>query len=251
MNCFAKGETNSRAFHFRNGLGLTALRWEGDPAATRLPNNNRLPVSGGSGLAASTASAAELDDDDRSSDTAEATPNQASMQNAQPNPLTPPLSRPANPGATTSTVPVRMSVPVPDLTQFDLLSASSSGRSLATNHIGLPPPPTEQSSSINVAVPNNLLAACVQLLQAQVQHSKVKLDYLRRREEREEQESQARREMERTRLDREQAEWEHNKESLKMKQRAQLATEILSNPVVDVSVRQAAVDYLKKLFVAD
>lgn len=88
----------------------------------------------------------------------------------------------------------------------------------------------------------------MQLLQAQVQHSKLKLDYLRKREEREDKESVARREIERLRLEREQAEWEHNKESIKMKQRAQLATDLLSNPVVDGSVRQAAMDYLKKLF---
>lgn len=93
-----------------------------------------------------------------------------------------------------------------------------------------------------------MLTACLQLLQAQVQHSKFKLDYLRKREEREEKESVARREIERLRLEREQAEWEHNKESVKMKQRAQLATDLLSNPVVDGSVRQAAMDYLKKLF---
>ena len=88
----------------------------------------------------------------------------------------------------------------------------------------------------------------MQLLQAQVQHSKLKLDYLRKREEREDKVSVARREIERLRLEREQAEWEHNKESIKMKQRAQLATDLLSNPVVDGSVRQAAMDYLKKLF---
>ncbi|KAI6039820.1 hypothetical protein EDC04DRAFT_2879468 [Pisolithus marmoratus] len=96
-------------------------------------------------------------------------------------------------------------------------------------------------------VPQSMLAACLQLLQAQAQHSKLKLEYLRRREEREEKESLTRREMERLRLEREQAEWEHNKESVKMKQRAQLATDLLNNPVVDNSVREAAVDYLKKL----
>lgn len=103
-------------------------------------------------------------------------------------------------------------------------------------------------SSAAVTVPQSMLAACLQLLQSQAQHSKLKLEYLRRREEREEKESAARREMERLRLEREKAEWEHNKESAKMKQRAQLATELLNNPVVDGSVRQAAVDYLKKLF---
>jgi hypothetical protein len=95
------------------------------------------------------------------------------------------------------------------------------------------------------------MAACLQLLQAQAQHSKLKVEYLRRREEREEKESSARREVERIRSEREQAEWEHNKESVTIKQRAQLATDLLGNPVVDGSVRQAAVDYLKKLFATD
>ena len=94
------------------------------------------------------------------------------------------------------------------------------------------------------------MAACLQLLQAQVQHSKLKIDYLRRREEREEKESSVRQELERRRFEREQADRESNKES-GMKQRAQLAMELMGNPIVDASVRQAAVDYLKKLLATD
>lgn len=95
------------------------------------------------------------------------------------------------------------------------------------------------------------MAACLQLLQAQVQHSKLKLEYLRRREEREERDSIARKDAERARLEREAAEWEHTKETANLKNRAQLATDVLANPVVDGSVRQAASDYLKRLFASD
>lgn len=94
------------------------------------------------------------------------------------------------------------------------------------------------------------MPACLQVLQAQVQHSKLKMDYLKRRDEREEKESLVRQELERRRFEREQADRENNKES-GMKQRAQLAMEIMGNPIVDASVRQAAVDYLKKLLATD
>ncbi|KAI6099706.1 hypothetical protein F5141DRAFT_1066518 [Pisolithus sp. B1] len=135
---------------------------------------------------------------------------------------------------------------IPDIIVPETRPSSSGSRALASNVT--PMQLQADQSSTAVTVPQSMLAACLQLLQAQAQHSKLKLEYLRRREEREEKESAARREMERLRLEREKAEWEHNKESVKMKQRAQLATELLNNPVVDGSVRQAAVDYLKKLF---
>jgi ABC-type branched-subunit amino acid transport system ATPase component len=111
-----------------------------------------------------------------------------------------------------------------------------------------PASPQPEQPHIHFTVPQNLMAACLQLLQAQVQHSKLKIDYLRRREEREE--SSARQELERRRFEREQADRENSKES-GMKQRAQLAMELMGNPIVDASVRQAAVDYLKKLLATD
>lgn len=110
-------------------------------------------------------------------------------------------------------------------------------------------PPPEQSH-IHFSVPQNLVAVCLQLLQAQVQHSKLKIDYLRRREEREEKESSVRQELERRRFEREQADRENNRE-FGIKQRAQVAMEVMGNPIVDPSVRQAAVDYLKNLLATD
>jgi len=93
-----------------------------------------------------------------------------------------------------------------------------------------------------------MMAACLQLLQTQAQHSKLKLEYLRRREEREERDSAARRDAERARLEREASE---TKETANVKHRAQLATDVLANPVMDGTVRQAAADYLKRLFASD
>ncbi|KAJ8520177.1 hypothetical protein ONZ45_g2988 [Pleurotus djamor] len=85
----------------------------------------------------------------------------------------------------------------------------------------------------------------------QTQTSKMKVEYLRRREEREEKESNRRIEVERLRQERELAEFEHTKQSALTKQKADRAIEVLSNPSVDAGLRQAAGDYLKKLFASD
>jgi hypothetical protein len=68
-----------------------------------------------------------------------------------------------------------------------------------------------------------MLSAYLQFLQVQTQTGKQKLEYLRRREEREEKESTQRRELERLRLERETAEFEHNKQAANIKQRADRA----------------------------
>lgn len=151
---------------------------------------------------------------------------------------TPPYSQPVIPHP-----PAGLDHPI-----LEVRASSSPARPMITGQ-GLSSPPPEPSH-LHFSVPQNLMAACLQLLQAQVQHSKVKLDYLRRREEREEKESSVRQELERRRFEREQAERENNKES-GIRQRAQVAMELMSNPIVDASVRQAAVDYLKKLLATD
>lgn len=95
------------------------------------------------------------------------------------------------------------------------------------------------------------MAACLQLLQTQSQQSAVKLEFMRRREEREEKDSQQRKEFERSRQERETAEWELKKRNADVTQKSQLATDLLANPTVDASVKQAAGDYLKRLFTLD
>ena len=92
------------------------------------------------------------------------------------------------------------------------------------------------------------VSAYMRLLQAQVDGSKMRLEYLRRREEREEADSRLRMEMEKKHQERE---TERLQQNVKLKQKSELATGLLSNPNVDLSVKAAAGDYLKKLFAND
>ncbi|KAI6155545.1 hypothetical protein BKA82DRAFT_991504 [Pisolithus tinctorius] len=229
------GNINARTidhWHRTGWYDLFCKRWNDDPATTR-PSGSRQSGSG-IGLPMGTD---DLDDDDRLSDMVDATPNPPSIP---VQPLARTFAHPQSIGPLASAIP--------DIIVPETRPSSTCSRTLASNVTAMQSQAVDPSPVPAVTVPQSMLAACLQLLQAQAQHSKLKLEYLRRREEREEKESAARREMERLRSEREQAEWEHNKESVKMKQRAQLATELLNNPVVDGSVRQAAVDYLKKLF---
>ncbi|KIJ66686.1 hypothetical protein HYDPIDRAFT_85048 [Hydnomerulius pinastri MD-312] len=228
------GNLNARTIDHWHRTGWYTLfyrRWNGDPATTRTSTRhgvNGVPGPGGTGIE-------EVDDDDNPLDISDPVPD------STPHTRTPSYSQSNNSQTSNG----------PGLLAADAGSSSSPSRAVISNQHQHPVSPQPDQSLVNFAVPQNMMAACLQLLQAQSQHSKLKLDYLRRREEREEKESSARQEIERLRLEREQAEWEHNKESIKVKQRAQLATELLGNPVVDGSVRQAAVDYLKKLFATD
>jgi hypothetical protein len=76
---------------------------------------------------------------------------------------------------------------------------------------------------VNVPLTQGMISAYLQLLQVQTQTGKQKLEYMRRREEREEKESVQRRDIERARMERETAEFEHNKQSTHVKQRADRA----------------------------
>lgn len=76
---------------------------------------------------------------------------------------------------------------------------------------------------VNITITQNMLSTYLQFLQVQTQTGKMKLEYLRRREEREEKESVQRREMERMKLEREAAEFEHSKHSANTKQKADRA----------------------------
>ncbi|KAF8273333.1 hypothetical protein EI94DRAFT_1716464 [Lactarius quietus] len=118
--------------------------------------------------------------------------------------------------------------------------------------------PTTPVASTSDQIPPNagamaqtLVSACMRLLQAQADDSKMRLEYLRRREEREEADSRMRMDLEKKRQEREAADSERMQQNAKMKQKSELATELLSNPNVDPSVKAAAGDYLKKLFAND
>lgn len=111
--------------------------------------------------------------------------------------------------------------------------------------------PASSQSPLNITFPHNMMATCLQLLQAQSQQAAQKLEYMRKREEREERESRQRRDADRVREEREAAEWEFKKQSADVTQKSKLATEVLANPGVDPSVKQAAGEYLKRLFTTD
>lgn len=93
-----------------------------------------------------------------------------------------------------------------------------------------------------------LIASYAHMVQSQSEDSRTKLEFLKRREEREQEDSRLRREMEKRKEDRDVVELEMVREREKFKQKSQLATELLSNPNVDVGVKEAAADFLKKLF---
>ncbi|KAK7044172.1 Histone acetyltransferase [Paramarasmius palmivorus] len=107
---------------------------------------------------------------------------------------------------------------------------------------------TSDSSPVNITLTQGMINSYLQFLQIQTQTGKMKLEYLRRREEREELESAQRREIERLRAEREAQEYEHNKQTAMIKQKTDKAIELLSNPNVDASVKHSAGEFLKKLF---
>lgn len=76
---------------------------------------------------------------------------------------------------------------------------------------------------MTVTVPQQMFTSYLHLLQTQTQAAKLKLEYLRRREE-------------------------QDKESSKMKQKADLAMDLLGSPNLDAGLREMAVTYLKGLF---
>ncbi|KAF5392152.1 hypothetical protein D9757_001492 [Collybiopsis confluens] len=110
---------------------------------------------------------------------------------------------------------------------------------------------SSDSTVVNLAITQNMVSSYLQLLQVQTQTGKLKLEYMRKREEREERESHQRTELEKLKLDRERAEFDHKQNSANTKQKADRAIELLSNPTVDATVKQAASEFLKRLFASD
>ena len=77
--------------------------------------------------------------------------------------------------------------------------------------------------NVTITLPQTMFTTYLHLLQTQTQTAKLKLEYLRRREE-------------------------QDRENSKVKQRAELATELLANQSVDGGLKETAVNYLKGLF---
>lgn len=84
-------------------------------------------------------------------------------------------------------------------------------------------PSTPEQTLINIPLTQGMISAYLQFLQVQTQTGKQKLEYMRRRDEREDKESTLKRDIERARMERETAEFEHTKHAANIKQRADRA----------------------------
>ncbi|KAF5367094.1 hypothetical protein D9758_003979 [Tetrapyrgos nigripes] len=156
----------------------------------------------------------------------------------------PPHNSPAASAATTSAMATG-SIPPPNLTSSTPISAS------------IPPLPSSATSSssdqgvVTLTLTQGMISSYLHFLQIQTQTGKMKMEYLRKREEREERESAARQNLERIKLERERAEFEHQKKTSTSKEKTDRAIELLSNHSIDAGVRQAASDFLKRMFATD
>lgn len=200
--------TGGKAF-FRCSLFLRhmyayASRWHGDPATTR-PIQSR---TNGQGPPSSTAVDDADDDDQTPMDFASADPIQMTNGiNGIPNDRSHPMNNYINPQTLRDIPPLPTS---PSSAAGGPAQPVASTSSIAS---------TSDPTIVNIPVTQGLLHTYLQFLQVQTQTGKMKLEYMRRREEREERESALRRDMERLKMEREAAEFEHNKQTANTKQK--------------------------------
>ncbi|KAK2460903.1 hypothetical protein APHAL10511_007373 [Amanita phalloides] len=211
-------------------------RWHGDPATTR-PVQSRANGQGASTSA--TVEDADADDDQTPMDFAPAEPVQMSNGiNGITNDRSHPMNNYINPQNLRDIPPLPTSP-----------SSAAGGPSHPHPHPSSASAPSSSDQTIvNIPITQSLLHTYLQFLQVQTQTGKMKLEYMRRREEREERESAMRRDIERMKMERETAEFEHNKQTATTKQKMDRAIEVLGNPSVEPGLKQAAGDYLKRLF---
>ncbi|KZT19798.1 hypothetical protein NEOLEDRAFT_1077168 [Neolentinus lepideus HHB14362 ss-1] len=232
------GNINARIVDHWHTIGWYDLfyrRWHGDPISTR--PIQRQSTGGPS-------SAATMGDDDAEVEE-QLNSHDFSSGMAHPNADPTQVDRGFS-SDPSSSIPVQQSMPFSSNSQYlvpqmapPINAAPSSSRSTIPELTQL------------TALTQTVMTTYVHLLQTQAEDAKLKLEYLKRKETRDEEESRQRREAEQRRQERETAEWEHSRHAEKIKQRTALATELLSNPGVDASVKQAAGDYLKRLFMTD
>lgn len=100
----------------------------------------------------------------------------------------------------------------------------------------------------NLSINANVVNILMQFVQMQSQASKMKLEYLRRRDDREEKESLQRREMQRLKMEREASEFEFKQQTEMHKQKTEKALQILSRSDIDANMKTMLTDYLRKFF---
>ncbi|KAJ7510422.1 hypothetical protein B0H11DRAFT_2168737 [Mycena galericulata] len=219
-------------WHRSGWYDLFYRRWHGDPATTK-PAATR----GAGSSSAHTLDDADVDDD-QTLDFSDSPSGSNGMTNTHPPPPPPP--------AFVSPQQTIRDAPPPPVAARAPTPASAPP---APTPVQVPTTPaTPDQTLINIPLTQGMISAYLQFLQVQTQTGKQKLEYMRRRDDREEKESTLRRDLERARMERETAEFEHTKQAASIKQRADRAIELLGSSVVDASVKQAAGDYLKKLF---
>ncbi|KAG6861356.1 hypothetical protein C0995_001089 [Termitomyces sp. Mi166 len=248
------GNVTARTIDHWHRLGWYELfyrRWHGDPATTR-PVQPRTASTVGPGQ--NGADDLDLDEDPPQINFPDTTmmPNgiNNSVSHERPHPNLQNSMNYINPQTTLREPVITHSSTSP------LAGASGSG---PPNGITNPVPPTPSSSTalsssdpvvMNFTIPQGMLSTYMQYLQVQTQTGKMKLEYMRRREEREEKESAHRREIERLRMERETAEYEHQKYKAAQDERTNRALSLLENPNLEEGIRKAAGEYLKSLFEA-
>ncbi|KAK7032838.1 hypothetical protein R3P38DRAFT_2919166 [Favolaschia claudopus] len=241
-------------WHRSGWYDLFYRRWHGDPATTK-------PIPrGGGGTSSSNAMGGgdELDvDDDQTLDFSDSPPGASGGQLSHPPPPPPPqlhsyLAPPQHTFRESAHPPPPMPIRAPSAPSPPSPAPPAPPPSYVPPPAAPPAPSSSSSSSsdqlINIPLTQGMISAYLQFLQVQTQTGKQKLEYMRRREEREERESMQRHELERARRERDAAELEHNRAAANVKQRADKAIEVLNSELDNQVVRQLASDYLKKFF---
>ncbi|KAG5653383.1 hypothetical protein H0H81_000770 [Sphagnurus paluster] len=230
-------------------------RWHGDPATTR-PVQSR--NSNASGSNQNGGDEPEIDDDPPQI----GFPDPIMMSNGINTPLSQDRSHPhpipnPNPNPISYINPQTLRDPIPPPPSLSPTAASSGlgaqngtpiSATIGSSSSSSTPANSDQAV-LNLTVTQAMSSTFMQYLQIQIQTGKMKLEYMRRREEREEKESAERRDYERKRMEREAAEFEHNKNKENTQRNTDRAMQILENPNLDDSVKKAAGDYLKKFFI--
>ncbi|KAJ2916590.1 hypothetical protein MD484_g3797, partial [Candolleomyces efflorescens] len=247
-------------FH-RGWYELFFRRWHGDPATTR-PVQTR-----SSGGGPSAPQGADDHDDDDQIDFANSDPtmlvngingmshdrtaHQVNFMNPQtlardPNQM-PPTPQTATGGSVPMVTPPSMQhTPSGGVTNVNQHhphgGASAAGLGVGTAPGEVPP------ALIPVPFSPQAINAFMQYLQSQTQMNKMKMEYMRRREDREEKEHRTRLEASKLALEKEKQEVEEKRSGVLMKQKSEKAVELLGRPEIDQSVKAAAADYLRKIF---
>ncbi|KAG2017863.1 histone acetyltransferase mst2 [Coprinopsis cinerea AmutBmut pab1-1] len=118
-------------------------------------------------------------------------------------------------------------------------------------HHPQPQPPTNgnqgDTSAMSIPLTPNMVNTLMQYIQVQTQASRLKMEYLRRREEREEKEHKARYEAEQLRLERERFELEKLKTTGMSRLRTEKVFDLVSRTDIDPSLKKTASDYVRRL----